>query len=234
MYLLSMYLFCRYFDCSCLRCEDATEFGTNLSSILCEKCQGTMLYDRSLENQSGLTCQSCGAQKSNNEISQLEFDLEAYLENIKTDQNLLQETLSMHSSILHPTHYLMVAMKRYLMYLLDKSSLERIKLGTELLKVYDVITPGLTKERGLTSFEIHSGLLRRIKCELLHPIEPDQCQKLLEQCRQSLEYGLQAQKCLQFERENSFENMIFELLRKSNPHCENIKQCLINSLQNHK
>ena len=79
----------------------------------------SMLYDSPLDPQSGLTCQSCGIQKPQNVIDQLESDLESRLEAIKSDKNLLLEALSSHSRLLHPNHYLMIAMERYLMYLLD-------------------------------------------------------------------------------------------------------------------
>lgn len=28
----------KYFDCNCQRCEDPTEFGTDMSSLICPRC----------------------------------------------------------------------------------------------------------------------------------------------------------------------------------------------------
>ena len=33
---------CRYFHCLCARCEDPTELGSHLSSLVCPKCPGVM------------------------------------------------------------------------------------------------------------------------------------------------------------------------------------------------
>ena len=35
-------LYSRYFNCLCKRCEDPTELGTHLSSLLCPKCDQTL------------------------------------------------------------------------------------------------------------------------------------------------------------------------------------------------
>ena len=112
----------RYFDCACARCASKDELGTHLSSLLCDVCKdgdgdgnssgGIMLCDSPLDAQSGLTCQSCGIQKPQNLIDQLESDLESRLEDIKSDKNLLAEALSSYRGLLHPNHYLIVAMER--------------------------------------------------------------------------------------------------------------------------
>ncbi len=41
------------------------------------------------------------------------------------------------------------------MYTLPLGDSQRIRLAMDVLAVYDVIVPGMTKERGLTMFEIH-------------------------------------------------------------------------------
>ena len=126
-----------------------------------EDGKGTILADNPLDFQSGLTCQSCGIQKPQTAIAQLESDLESRLEAIKSDKDLLLEALSTYASTLHHNHYLMVAMKRYLMYLLEHNNPQRIQLGKHLLTIYNVITPGLTKERGLTLFEVSNASAKR-------------------------------------------------------------------------
>ena len=119
--ILPIYAFYRrYFDCACARCSSKDELGTHLSSLLCDVCKdgdggnsgGIMLCDSPLDAQSGLTCQSCGIQKPQNLIDQLESDLESRLEDIKSDKNLLAEALSSYRGLLHPNHYLIVAMER--------------------------------------------------------------------------------------------------------------------------
>ena len=70
------------------------------------------------------------------------------------------KVLSEYGKIFHPNHHLLIATKRYLMYTLPLGLDLRIRLAKDILKVYDVILPGLTKERGLTLFEIHGNFLK--------------------------------------------------------------------------
>ena len=49
-----------FFDCRCNRCTDRTEFGTNMSAVLCLKCKkGYLLPLNSLEYKSDWTCDNC-------------------------------------------------------------------------------------------------------------------------------------------------------------------------------
>ena len=49
-----------FFDCGCNRCSDRTEFGTNMSAVLCLKCKkGYLLPLDPLEYRSDWTCDNC-------------------------------------------------------------------------------------------------------------------------------------------------------------------------------
>ena len=51
-----------FFDCQCKRCCDVTEFGTNMSAILCYNCkQGHLLPRDTLDYKSDWVCVSCHA-----------------------------------------------------------------------------------------------------------------------------------------------------------------------------
>ena len=47
------------FDCTCKRCCDPTELGTFASSILCCICEGLVVSENPLENDSAWKCLSC-------------------------------------------------------------------------------------------------------------------------------------------------------------------------------
>ena len=81
----------------------------------------------------------------------------------------------------------------------------RIDLAREILRVYDVIDPGLTKERGLTLFEIHQGLLRTVKKALEQPISASDAMLLRTKLEEIIKLGLSARQCLEYEREDTFE-----------------------------
>ena len=63
----------------------------------------------------------------------------------------------------------------------------------------------MTKERGLTLFEIHQGLLRTLKKDLEQPLSTTEATSLQERLEDVINLGLSAQKCLQYERNDSFE-----------------------------
>ena len=68
--------------------------------------------------------------------------------------------------------------------------------------------PRLTKERGLTLFEIHQGLLRDLKKRLEEPVSADEAKTLMQECQKICDMGLEAKHCLQFEKKDTFEGMI--------------------------
>jgi hypothetical protein len=49
--------------------------------------------------------------------------------------------------------------------------LEKSQLCREILKVYDVISPGLTRERGLTQFELYYAEKQLLKQDLVTSYE---------------------------------------------------------------
>lgn len=92
-------------------------------------------------------------------VCSLQDQLLVRLECIQNCPEELMKVLSEYGKIFHPNHHLLIATKRYLMYTLPLGLDLRIRLAKDILKVYDVILPGLTKERGLTLFEIHGNFL---------------------------------------------------------------------------
>lgn len=139
---------------------------------------------------------------------ELEQDLEASLEVIQNNKEALQIMLSSYSPILHTNHYLMVAAKRYLLYQLGFDDPLRVALAQQILQVYNVITPGLTKERGLTLFEVHAGLLRILRSDLRNAVSAEQAKTMLKQIQGITSMGISARLCLQFESPHTFEGSV--------------------------
>ena len=148
-------------------------------------------------------------------MMELEHQLENSLELIQNNAEALQMLLSSYSgTVLHHNHYLMVAAKRYLLYQLPVQDIQRVELARQILRIFDVITPGLTKERGLCLFEIHAGLLRRLK-KVLQTTEltSGEAKKMLKELNHITLLGLEACQCLKFERPDTFEGKINFFLR---------------------
>ncbi|XP_017768634.1 PREDICTED: protein msta-like [Nicrophorus vespilloides] len=59
----------KHFACECPRCHDPTEFGTNLSAMLCESCSGFVLPKNPLIFNGVWTCNSCDRQVEESKIA---------------------------------------------------------------------------------------------------------------------------------------------------------------------
>ena len=143
---------------------------------------------------------------------ELEQTLETNLEAIQSDKEALRMMITSAGRYLHPNHSLMVAAKRYLLYQLEAGDPERMALAQEILAILDVLTPGLTKERGLTLFEIHHGKLRKLKSDLEMPISNDEAKQMQSRLEEIMHLGLAARQCLQFESPHTFEGRILRTL----------------------
>lgn len=71
----------------------------------------------------------------------------------------------------------------------------------DLLSIYDVISPGLTKERGLTLLEFVSVRLFLAK----HDLDSQDHLLIVSECYQMLQ---EAEKCLKHERKSTFEHFV--------------------------
>lgn len=59
----------KHFLCNCLRCQDSTEFGSNLSALYCDICAGIVLPSDPLNFKTEWECKTCGAKKSNQRVA---------------------------------------------------------------------------------------------------------------------------------------------------------------------
>ena len=165
------------------------------------------------------------------------------LDHIQKSPEELLQVLSDYGKIFHPNHHLLIAAKRYLMYTLPLGDSQRIRLAMDVLAVYDVIVPGMTKERGLTMFEIHgkfffqflivkwneekekkmmiyisANCLFAIKKKLQEPITAEEVGSYKIRVEQAVAMGRLAQLCLtNDDRKNDF--------------CGTIKNTLVQTLK---
>ncbi|XP_045451289.1 SET domain-containing protein SmydA-8 [Melitaea cinxia] len=116
----------KFFECSCVRCSDVTEFGTMFSAVKCKKkdCKGYLLPDTFIisilhktkspdPNNRGLDnkfwkCNNCKDEVSDAIIQQLLQDIGRELSVMpKGDPDACERFISHCSGYLHPTHYYM-------------------------------------------------------------------------------------------------------------------------------
>ena len=96
------------------------------------------------------------------------------------------------------------------------------ELCEDLMAVLDVITPGLTKERGLTLFELASVILFRVNKDGLEE-ESHGGLKALRQCEEIL---ADAVRCLKHERPETFEHFVLLAAKKQLQQCADLGEML--------
>ena len=86
------------------------------------------------------------------------------------------------------------------------------------MAVLDVITPGLTKERGLTLFELASVMLFQADRE-----EGHSGMKALRKCEEIL---TEAVRCLRHERPETFEHFVMLASKRQLRQCADLREML--------
>jgi len=158
-----------YFSCQCTRCADPREGGSLLTAYKCDglggPCPGIVLADFPLDLGTAYSCQQCGHKFPNRnwEVQLVVSKLSGQLESAGSCMEKLEALLERAEVVLWPLHAVMLATKRKLIYVYGKSRetsslwhLQRkAEFCQELVSAYNLVVPGLTKERGLTMWELY-------------------------------------------------------------------------------
>ena len=114
---------------------------------------------------------------------------------------------------------------------------EKSELCQEILKIYDVVCPGLTKERGLTQFELFSAENQIFKKDfenfLKNPSDDDK-QDLAARIKSSRNLLSQIISALKYERPDTFEHMIFVAAEKELEKCKSFSLMIDDAKTNDK
>lgn len=184
----------KYFTCKCQRCLDPVELGTNFSTLLCttsSSCKKGLLtktlLDSTSSEQSHWKCSKCPSKLSDEDVDKLLSKYQAIvnksLPNIKAQEEFLQEC----KGVFHPTHYIPIEVKYQLClaygrddgYKLHEMSQQeahrKLELCQEVLKILNVLTPGMTVVRGNILYELQAAEV--LICRNL--LESGKCSKAL-------------------------------------------------------
>lgn len=214
-----------HFSCSCPRCADPSELGALTSAILCESCPqssaaaGFLLQENPLEmeeDKAQWKCQQCGHFRPTIEIQSLIQDLSNQVESLdRNDLTANLEALQTCRKSLHANHALCTELRTRIIPIIsrqpgltmdqirdDKLRLKRV-LASENLRVFDVISPGLSRHRGGLLFELQESEFFVAKRQLERgEMSEVQFAEKLKMCKKFL---MECGKCLHNERSNSLE-----------------------------
>lgn len=179
----------KYFVCECERCLDATELGTNISSMKCigdigKDCGGTLLPNNPIDITTDWRCDRCDVSISNDQIEIILTNIESEVDDLllatPDAKNIAPETIEALidklSHLLHENHYHLFALKHTLIQLYghkpnfklaelsDRILVRKIALCEELLWILDNIdanTMRLTLYTGIVLYEMHLAILEQ-------------------------------------------------------------------------
>ena len=157
-----------YFQCQCQRCQDpGSDFGTFINAIRCPKCA---IADGNgyltLSEQSTWFCASCQLSVSGASVEHLVGQFLGALEEIHPGSETAIEDyesfIATAGDHLHKNHFTCLIAKRYLtqLYSLESDSKKIVEVCADLLAVFDILDPGLSQTRGLTTSRL---VLAKIK-----------------------------------------------------------------------
>ncbi|TRY75019.1 hypothetical protein TCAL_07034 [Tigriopus californicus] len=202
-----------FFECSCSRCQDPSENGTNLSSLKCkasvlnedQPCQGILTSNlASKGSECAWTCSKCSNQVPAKIVLELENSIAKELKEAESHKDIavIEEILQKFETVLHPNHFLLILLKRHIIALgcdkiseLELEQLEKIQtFCEEVLNVINRIDPGYNRDRGLILG--HLANVKKFRCrKMFHKelIPQPVFQRQVEECM--ILFG-ESQKCM--------------------------------------
>ncbi|KAK9885451.1 hypothetical protein WA026_010947 [Henosepilachna vigintioctopunctata] len=201
----------KYFSCSCKRCSDPSELGTNFSSLLCmgsneEPCGGLQSPINPLDYNTEWACNKCQIRLTNGEVSYLVNRIGEEVDNVQLSSPTVRELdalLTKMATFLHPNHYHCYAVKHSLIQLYgyqqgympsqitDETLNRKANMCRELLEVTKKLDPGnsrLPLYSGVILHELHLAnmILVKRKWDLGMKTRVKGMLAMLQECNQSL------------------------------------------------
>lgn len=198
----------KYFMCSCIRCADPTELGTNFSTLRCigtdeGTCNGYHTPVNPLSLKTEWTCNKCPIKVENAQVNYILGKMNDEVDNLQASTpspNAVEDLMEKLSAFLHPNHQHMFALKHSLVQLIgshkdspiDKISesvlKQKLALANELLGITKILDPSSIRIPVYTAIlfiEKHNALMEFHK-RGGHQSNIDEAKKSLEEAREVL------------------------------------------------
>jgi len=166
----------KYFDCSCSRCADPTEFGSHFSTLLCrvQGCGGYVVSKDPLNYSANWKCLKCDTEMLSEAVQAEQEEWEEKIENapknVETQKKLLEELLL----IFHPNHNMCVDVQFNLVPLLGMNrgsdliaeAEKKLELVKNIIELMDKVIPGMFRMRGMFLAELYTTNLFLLRSKL--------------------------------------------------------------------
>jgi len=158
----------KQFTCSCARCSDPTELGTRVSSIRCTRgdtCGGS--YQHCQDYSGDWRCSDCDHTLPYSDYALMDARLLGVQTRFdKSDVDQMKSILREQRGTVSPDHGLILEVEQHLAAALgrvdghrfdqisDEDLQLKIDISQHLMKVLNVLEPGLSKSRGITLLDM--------------------------------------------------------------------------------
>lgn len=220
----------KYFVCRCCRCVDPTELGTHISTLKCQKCStGLILPIEPVDDETLWKCSSCTFELPAEAVARILSVIQDGLADVLVMQmtgnrvEVLEAFLKKYVTSLHPSHFILMNVRHNLSQLYGRVSgyrmldltdkhLERmIELTQEILRVTDIIEPGLTRSRAILLYEIHMPMILLAKSKFNEgTIDSNEYKKQLNEVVKTVK---ESHQILEFEDEESAEGKMASIAK---------------------
>lgn len=168
------------FFCSCPRCKDPSDLGSNFDTLHCSKCKGAMLPEGSSAS-SPWRCGSCGHSLAREKVKSMEDAVLQQAAQSTRDLKHMEALLIEKLNLFHANHHLMVNIKVNIIFELGKIMETQAKIGkswslkqvrrkvdlcTQVLDVLSKIDPGLSDTKSQIMYELSAAKLMLLQYNL--------------------------------------------------------------------
>jgi len=216
------------FECACARCTDRTELGQMFSAHLCEACSGPVLPEDSNLYCPIWRCEECSKETTASDIEAIETEIEQDMfDTFETDTAKYRVLIDKWSNKIHPNHYQLLLMKKYLAISLRGQLTyaeveEKIALQEEFIRAFEVVDPGCTKWRGKMLFVITKLTMFLIDSQMAR--EKISREKFLSELQRCIEQLEEVIKMMEHEPQGSSE---YKISLEARAHLNQAKDILI-------
>lgn len=163
----------KYFTCTCERCKDPSELGTNFSTLRClgseeGPCNGLQLPIDPISPTTVWACNKCPVTITSEQVSfitgKMNEEIETTLSSSPTPK-VIEELIEKLSQFLHSTHYLMFSLKHALLQLYGRhkdasiNSLNEEKLNKKLHLCNELLQVALKLDPYSVRIPIYNAIL---------------------------------------------------------------------------
>lgn len=168
----------KYFMCTCFRCSDPTELGTNFSTLRCSRCtSGFMLSAAPLDELADWICTTCNGTVKHEEVTDINLKLGEEVEKVLAAPTVpvLEELVQKHAkTTVHPNHFHLFATRHTLLqmygrdpsYASEDYMKKKERMCQDFLKVCTALDPGMSRlapYAGVALYEYHLAVLSRTR-----------------------------------------------------------------------